>query len=55
VDAKVRADEEYERAYDRANRPKGAGVGPRENERLLAMMRCCDALANAYQTVLNEK
>jgi hypothetical protein len=54
VDCKVRADEEYERAYDRANRPEGAELHPREEERLKALMRRCDALSNAYHTLLEE-
>jgi hypothetical protein len=55
VDAKVRADEEYERAYDRANRPKGAELAPREEERLRRLMRRSDALNHAYQEVLEEE
>jgi hypothetical protein len=47
VDAKVRAEEELERARDRAERPEGVRVSPREDERLMALMRRADALANA--------
>jgi hypothetical protein len=47
VDAKVRAEEELERAQDRAERPEGVQVSPREDERLVALMRRTDALSNA--------
>jgi hypothetical protein len=47
VDAKVRAEEELERAQDRVERPEGVQLSPREDERLMALMRRADALANA--------
>jgi hypothetical protein len=47
VDAKARAEEELERARDRAERPEGVQLSEREDERLMALMRRTDALANA--------
>jgi hypothetical protein len=47
VDAKVRAEEEFERAQDRAERPEGVQLSEREDERLVALMRRTDALSNA--------
>jgi hypothetical protein len=47
VDAKVRAEEELERARDRAERPEGVQLSPREDERLMDLMRRADALSNA--------
>jgi hypothetical protein len=49
VDAKVRAEEELERATDRAERSGAEGVqlSEREDERLLALMRRSDALGTA--------
>jgi hypothetical protein len=47
VDAKVRAEEELERARDRAERPEGVQLSPREDERLMDLMRRTDALSNA--------
>jgi GrpB-like predicted nucleotidyltransferase (UPF0157 family) len=47
VDAKVRAEEELARARDRAERPEGVKVSPREDERLMDLMRRTDALSNA--------
>jgi hypothetical protein len=47
VDAKVRAEEELERARDRAERPEGVKVSAREDERLMALMRRADVLSNA--------
>jgi hypothetical protein len=47
VEAKVRAEEELERAQDRVERPEGVQLSPREDERLMALMRRADALANA--------
>jgi hypothetical protein len=47
VDAKVRAEEELERAQDRAERPEGVQLAEREDERLMALMRRADALSNA--------
>jgi len=47
VDAKVRAEEELERVQDRTGRPEDVKVSPREGERLQALMRRADALANA--------
>jgi hypothetical protein len=51
VDAKVRAEEELERARDRAERPEGVEVSPREDERLGAMLARSDALGNALATI----
>jgi hypothetical protein len=49
VDAKVRAEEELERAQDRAERSGAEGVqlSEREDERLMTLMRRADALSNA--------
>jgi hypothetical protein len=47
MDAKVRAEEELARAQDRAERPEGVQLSEREDERLMALMRRADALANA--------
>jgi hypothetical protein len=47
VDAKVRAEEELERARDRAERPEGVQLSEREDERLMTLMRRADALGNA--------
>jgi hypothetical protein len=47
VDAKVRAEEELERAQDRTERPEGEELHPRERERLEAMLTRSDALSNA--------
>jgi hypothetical protein len=47
VDAKVRAEEELARVEDRVERPEGVQVSPREDERLMALMRRTDALSNA--------
>jgi hypothetical protein len=49
VDAKVRAEEELERARDRAERLAKPGVqlSEREDERLMTLMRRADALSNA--------
>jgi hypothetical protein len=47
VDAKVRAEEELERARDRAERPEGVEVSEREQERLEAMWVRSNALSNA--------
>jgi hypothetical protein len=47
VDALARSGEELERAQDRAERPEGVQLSEREDERLLALMRRADALANA--------
>jgi hypothetical protein len=47
ADAKVRADEEFERARDRAERPEGAELHPREEERLTRLLRRSDALNTA--------
>jgi hypothetical protein len=51
VDAKVRAEEELERATDRAERPEGVQLSEREDERLTALMRRSDALSNACAAV----
>ena len=51
VDAKVRAEEELERARDRAERPEGVEVSPREDARLKAMLNRVDALSNALTTI----
>jgi hypothetical protein len=51
VDAKVRAEEELERATDRAERPEGVEVSPREDERLKAMLGRLDALGNALVNI----
>jgi hypothetical protein len=47
VDAKVRAEEELERARERAERPEGVQLSAREDERLMDLMRRTDALSNA--------
>ena|SRR5829696_9898028 len=51
VDAKVRAEEELERATDRAERPEGVQLSEREDERLMTLMRRSDALSNACAAV----
>jgi hypothetical protein len=53
VDAKARAEEEMERAQDRAERQAkpGVQVTEREDERLLALMHRADALGNACVAV----
>jgi hypothetical protein len=51
VDAKVRAEEELERARDRSERPEGVDVSPREDERLKAMLERLDALGNTLVTI----
>jgi hypothetical protein len=51
VDAKVRAEEELERARDRAERPEGLQLSEREDERLGAMLARSDALNNALATI----
>jgi hypothetical protein len=43
ADALNRAREEERRAEDRLTRPEGAELGPRERERLMGLLRCCDA------------
>jgi hypothetical protein len=53
VDAKVRAEEELERARDRAERPEGVEVSEREDERLTALLNRDDALSNALATIEN--
>jgi hypothetical protein len=53
VDAKVRAEEEYERAYGRAHRPEGAELHPREEKRLKGLLRRCDVLSNAYRFIVD--
>jgi len=47
TDALLRAEEELARAQDRLERPEGAEVHPRERERIMAMIRRCDALGTA--------
>jgi hypothetical protein len=47
VDAKIRAEEELERAQDRAERPEGVQLSEREDERLMTLMRRSDALGTA--------
>lgn len=54
TDAKDRA-EELDRAFDRLNRCNGEQLRSREEKRLRAMIARCDALSNAYQTVLREE
>jgi hypothetical protein len=51
VDAKIRAEEELERAQDRAERPEGVQLSEREDERLTALMRRSDALSSACAAV----
>ena len=51
VDAKVRAEEELERAQDRAERPEGVQLTAREEERLLGLMRRSDAVGSACAAV----
>jgi hypothetical protein len=51
VDAKVRAEEELERARDRAERHEGVEASPREDERLKAMLGRLDALGNALVNI----
>jgi hypothetical protein len=53
VDAKVRAEEELERARDRAERPEGE-LHPRERERLSALLTRSDALSNAIVARLDQ-
>jgi hypothetical protein len=49
TDAKVRSEEELERAHDRLNRPEGGEVSlaEAERERLSGMVRRCDGLNTA--------
>ncbi len=47
ADALSRAREEERRAADRLARPEGALLGPREEERLMTLMRRSDAFNNA--------
>ncbi len=47
ADAFNRAREEERRAEDRLSRPEGAELGPREEERLMTLMRRSDAFNNA--------
>jgi hypothetical protein len=51
VDAKIRAEEELERAADALHRPEGALVSEGEEERLRALMRRSDALNEACVAV----
>jgi len=51
ADALDRAREEERRAEDRLTRPEGALLGPREEERLRALMRRSDALSHALCVV----
>jgi hypothetical protein len=53
VDAKVRAEEELERATDRLQRPEGEELHPRERERLDAMLMRSNALSNAIAVRVN--
>ncbi len=55
ADALGRAREEERRAEDRLTRPEGVELGPREEERLRAMMRRSDAFNNAVGAVLAEE
>ena len=55
ADALGRAREEERRAEDRLTRPEGALLGPREEERLRALMRRSDALGNALDALQNEE
>jgi hypothetical protein len=52
ADALGRAREEERRAEDRLSRPEGAELGPREEERLMGLLRRSDALGmglDAYE------
>jgi hypothetical protein len=51
VDAKIRAEEECERAADALHRPEGALVSEGEDKRLKALMRRSDALTDASVAV----
>jgi hypothetical protein len=51
MDAKVRAEEELERALDHEERPEGVQLTQKEDERLLGLMRRSDALNNACVAV----
>lgn len=51
VDAKIRAEEECERAADALHRPEGALVSEGEDKRLKALMRRSDALNMACVAV----
>ena len=55
ADALGRAREEERRAEDRLSRPDGALLGPREEERLRALMRRSDALGNALDALEDEE
>jgi hypothetical protein len=55
ADALGRAREEERRAEDRISRPEGAELGPREEERLRAMLRRSDAFNNAIGAVVAEE
>ncbi len=55
ADAFNRAREEERRAEDRLSRPEGAELGPREEERLRAMLRRSDAFNNALTAVVAEE
>ena len=55
ADALGRAREEERRAEDRVTRPEGAELGPREEERLRALMRRSDALSTALAAVEDEE
>jgi hypothetical protein len=49
-----RAEEELERARDRLDRPEGAELHRREEERLTALLRRSDGLDNAFWTVFED-
>jgi hypothetical protein len=51
VDAKIRSEEELERAADALHRPEGADLSEGEERRLLALMRRSDALNEACVAV----
>jgi hypothetical protein len=51
VDAKIRAEEELERAADALHRPEGADLAEGEERRLLALMRRSDVLNEACAAV----
>ena len=55
ADALGRAREELRRAEDRLTKPEGALLGPREEERLRALMRRSDAFSNALCAVEDEE
>ncbi len=55
ADALGRAREEERRAEDRVTRPEGAELGPREEERLQALLRRCDGFDNALSAVQAEE